>query len=149
LGTLHHIIVRGIERKDIFRDDRDKDNFVERLGRILCYKRHGQLFQNRYKSILCEEDPYLLELVRYIHLNPIRVGLIKDLRQLRSYRYSGHAVLMGTLKHDWLDKDYVLRFFRITDREARKGYYSFVVKGIKQGRRPEIAGGGLVRSVGG
>jgi hypothetical protein len=113
------------------------------------YKRHGQLFQNRYKSILCEEDPYLLELVRYIHLNPIRVGLIKDLRQLRSYRYSGHAVLMGTLKHDWLDKDYVLRFFRITDREARKGYYSFVVKGIKQGRRPEIAGGGLVRSVGG
>ena len=193
-GALHHIIVRGIERKDIFRDDRDKNNFVERLGRILldtftpCYawalmsnhvhlllrtgtapvatvmrrlltgyaqqfnrrhKRHGQLFQNRYKSILCEEDLYLLELVRYIHLNPIRVGLTKDLRQLRSYRYSGHAVLMGTLRYDWQDKDYVLRFFGTTDREARKGYYSFVAKRIKQGRRPEIVGGGLVRSVGG
>jgi putative transposase len=40
--------------------------------------RHGQLFQNRAKSILCREDAYLIDLVRYIHLNPIRVGLVKD-----------------------------------------------------------------------
>jgi len=43
------------------------------------HQRHGHLFQNRYKSILCEEDRYLLELVRYIHLNPMRDGIIKDL----------------------------------------------------------------------
>lgn len=39
--------------------------------------RHGHLFQNRFKSILCQEDAYLLELVRYIHLNPLRAGLVR------------------------------------------------------------------------
>ena len=43
------------------------------------YRRRGQLFQNRHKSIVCEEDPYLLELVRYIHLNPVRAGVIKGM----------------------------------------------------------------------
>jgi len=120
-GALHHIIVRGIERRKIFYDDNDRDNFLNRLGVILiesqnqCFawalipnrlhlllrtgvapiatvmrrlltgyavsfnrrhRRHGQLFQNRYKSILCQEDPYLIELVRYIHLNPLRAGLV-------------------------------------------------------------------------
>jgi REP-associated tyrosine transposase len=46
------------------------------------HRRHGQLFQNRYKSVLCQEDPYLLELVRYIHLNPLRAGLVSDLGKL-------------------------------------------------------------------
>jgi REP element-mobilizing transposase RayT len=49
-------------------------------------RRHGRcgvFFQNRYKSILCEEEPYLLELVRYIHRNPVRAGRVKDLRGLR------------------------------------------------------------------
>jgi hypothetical protein len=49
--------------------------------------RHGQLFQNRYKSILCQEDLYLLELVRYIHLNPLRARLVKDLTDLDKYPY--------------------------------------------------------------
>jgi hypothetical protein len=43
------------------------------------YQRHGQLFQNRYKSIICQEDAYLLELVRYIHLNPLRAKIVVDL----------------------------------------------------------------------
>lgn len=42
------------------------------------YKRVGHLFQKRYKSIVCQEEPYLRELVRYIHLNPWRAGLVKD-----------------------------------------------------------------------
>jgi REP element-mobilizing transposase RayT len=116
-GALHHIIVRGIERRKIFFDDSDRDNFVERLGNLIsetgtpCFawalmpnhahillrtgltsvatvmqrlltgyavsfnlrhRRHGQLFQNRYKSILCQEDSYLLELVRYIHFHPVK-----------------------------------------------------------------------------
>ena len=116
-GLLQHVIVRGIERRDIFNDDRDRQLFIDRLFALLsetgvrCYawsllsnhfhlllmptstplsyfmrrlltgyavsfnrrnKRSGHLFQNRYKSIVCEEEPYLLELVRYIHLNPVR-----------------------------------------------------------------------------
>ncbi|MGD8774034.1 MAG: transposase [Syntrophobacterales bacterium] len=193
-GALHHIIIRGIEKRAIFQDDQDRDNFLERLGRILtetstpCYawtlmynhvhlllrtgvvpiatvmrrlltgyaqqfnrrhNRHGQLFQNRYKSFLCEEDPYLLELVRYIHLNPLRAGIVKELKELNSYHYSGHAVLMGTAKHSWHDIDYVLRYFGPTKRRARKEYTSFVAEGIEQGRRPDLVGGGLLRSVGG
>lgn len=193
-GALQHVIIRGIEGKAIFRDRRDKDNFVERLGTVLmdtstpCYawvlmsnhvhlllrtglvpiatvmrrlltgyaqqfnrrhKRHGPLFQNRYKSILCEEDPYLLELVRYIHLNPLRAGVVKDLRQLRSYRYGGHAVIVGTVKHEWQDRDYVLGFFGETEGAARRDYVSFVAKGVKLGQQPDLVGGGLIRSAGG
>ncbi len=59
------------------------------------HRRHGQLFQNRYKSILCQEDTYLRQLVRYIHLNPLWVGLVKDLKGLDTYPFSGHSVLMG------------------------------------------------------
>lgn len=115
-GVLHHIIIRGIERRKIFRDDEDKNNFTDRLSILLpeiqttCYawallsnhahflfrsgsagistlmrrlltgyaiyfnrkyRRHGQLFQNRYKSIICQEDIYFKELVRYIHYNNI------------------------------------------------------------------------------
>ena len=114
-GALHHVIIRGIERRKIFRSDYDRKNFISRLSELIpeskidCfawallsnhghfllrtgslplsvfmsrlltgyagwfnkkYRRHGQLFQNRYKSILCQQDPYLKELVRYIHLNP-------------------------------------------------------------------------------
>ena len=113
------------------------------------YNRHGQLFQNRYKSILCEEDAYLLGLVRYIHLNPVRAGIVKDLRQLRRYRYSGHAVLVGTVENDWQDKDYVLGFFGKTQRQAQKEYVSYVAKGVELGQQPQLVGGGLVRSAGG
>jgi len=55
----------------------------------LRHKRHGHLFQNRYKSIICEEDPYLLELTRYIHLNPLRAGIVKNLGELRGYPWAG------------------------------------------------------------
>jgi REP element-mobilizing transposase RayT len=61
----------------------------------LRHHRHGHLFQNRYKSILCEEDPYFLELVRYIHLNPVRTKIVADLQELGHYPYSGHSALMG------------------------------------------------------
>ena len=126
-GALHHVMIRGIERREIFQDDKDRESFLDRLGGILLesstpcyawsllnnhahlllrtgqipisrvmrklltgyavtfnrrYHRHGHLFQNRYNSILCEEDAYLQELVRYIHLNPLRAGLVKDLREL-------------------------------------------------------------------
>jgi REP-associated tyrosine transposase len=193
-GALHHIIVRGIERKAIFKDRTDRVNFLKRLGTILtetqtpCYawvlmrnhvhlllktgltpvatamrrlltgyaqqfnrrhRRHGQLFQNRYKSFLCEEDAYLLELVRYIHLNPLRAGAVKDLKALHKYSWCGHSVLMGKVSCDWQDQDYVLRLFDKKLGAARRAYAAFVAKGQDQGRRLDLVGGGLIRSVGG
>ena len=59
------------------------------------HKRYGHLFQNRYKSIICEDDPYLLELTRYIHLNPLRADMVKNLEELNKYPWSGHSAIMG------------------------------------------------------
>jgi putative transposase len=98
---------------------------------------------------LCEEDLYLQELVRYIHLNPLRAGLVKDLKELESFGYSGHSVLVGKKKRNWQDREYVLGYFGQTEREARREYLSFVRKGIAEGRKPELMGGGLLRSAGG
>lgn len=61
------------------------------------HKRVGYLYQGRYKSVVCEEEPYLRELVRYIHLNPVRAGLVKTIEELDKYRWSGHSVIMGIL----------------------------------------------------
>lgn len=193
-GALHHIIVRGIERRRIFSDDKDRDNFIERLGDIVtdtktfCFgwalipnhahillrtgqtpistvmrrfltgyavsynrrhRRHGHLFQNRYKSILCQEEPYLLELVRYIHLNPLRAKIVKSLKGLDRYPFCGHSALMGQSQRDFQDTAYVLRLFGKNVPAARKAYRGYVQKGIAQGRRPELADGGLIRSAGG
>lgn len=193
-GALHHIIGRGIERRKIFQDDTDREDFVGRLGDVLretatpClawalipnhfhlllvtgavavatvmhrlltgyavnynrrHHRHGHLFQNRYKSILCQEEPYLLELVRYIHLNPLRAQIVTHLEALDHYRYSGHSALMGKRKRDWQDTDKVLALFANRPSPALSGYRQFVEEGIEMGRRPELTGGGLIRSAGG
>ncbi len=193
-GALHHVIVRGIDRKDIFTDQKDYLTLIDRLGNLLietrtsCYawalipnhfhlllrtgdtplphlmkrlltgyavnfnrrhKRYGHLFQNRYKSILCQEDSYLLELVRYIHLNPIRAHLVKEYKNLAGFRYCGHGVVMGRKKIEWQDVDYVLQLFGRKESGARSEYSRFVRKGIEQGSRPDLAGGGLLRSHGG
>jgi len=136
-------MIRGIQRRKIFNDDKDRENFIERLSILLpktktqCYawsfmtnhahflfrsgtsgiptlmqrlltgyavsynrrhKRHGQLFQNRYKSIICQEDAYLQELIRHIHLNPLRAKIVADLKGLDSDAYCGHSALMGKNK---------------------------------------------------
>jgi REP element-mobilizing transposase RayT len=193
-GALHHVIIRGIERRKIFRSDYDRNNFLNRLSvlvpatsidcfawamldnhvhlllrtgdtpistfmsRLLTgyagwfnrkYKRHGQLFQNRYKSILCQEDLYLKELVRYIHLNPLRAGLAKDLAALDGFPWCGHGVLMGKIEQPWQNTDYVYRLFSNRKKEARMTYRKFVENGIAEGNRPDLTGGGLLRSIGG
>ncbi len=61
----------------------------------LRYNRQGHLFQNRYKSILCQEDSYLLELVRYIHLNPLSAGIVYYFEELNQFPYTGHSVILG------------------------------------------------------
>jgi putative transposase len=193
-GLLHHVIIRGIERRRIFADDIDRDDILERLSRLLpetqawCYawallpnhahfliksgpdgisalmkrlltgyavsfnkrhKRHGQLFQNRFKSIICQEDAYLLELVRYIHLNPLRAKIVSDLKALDCYQYCGHSALMGETERDWQDVRYILAQFGKRIGNARKKYRYFVERSSPLGRRPELVGGGLIRSLGG
>ncbi len=193
-GALHHIMVRGIDRKDIFTDQKDYSDFIKRLGDLLietrtsCYawalipnhfhlllktgnvpishlmkrlltgyavvfnRRHGRsghLFQNRYKSILCQEDSYLLELVRYIHLNPLRAKLIEEYKNLSGFLYCGHGAIMGRRTVEWQDTEYVLRLFGKKEGGARREYSTFVRKGIKEGSRPDLTGGGLLRSYGG
>ena len=239
-GVLQHVMARGIERRKIFWDDKDRSSFLERFGVILeetqtqCYawalipnhfhillrtgttplstvmrrlmtgyavtfnirhRRSGHLFQNRYKSVICEEDPYLLELIRYIHLNPLRAKLVKDLKELDKYLWTGHSALLGKRKNPLIPKlekeakinpenpacpacpveseghssgvapadgtgvknkslaekiiEDVLKHFGKSLKDARRNYHRFVEKGIKQGRREDLQGGGLVRSSGG
>jgi putative transposase len=192
-GALHHVMGRGIERTNIFRTDRDREDFLNRLanqcmdGNLIVYawcllsnhfhllvrtgrepisrsmkklltgyvvnfnlrhKRRGHLFQNRYKSIICEEDPYLLELTRYIHLNPVRAGMVGGVEELNNYRWAGHSVIIGRVKQKWQDIDTVLSYFG-KGRKAIEKYEEFVREGVSQGRRPELVGGGLIRSLGG
>lgn len=119
---------------------------------IYFNRRHGRtghLFENRYKSILCEEDNYLLALTRYIHLNPIRAGMVKTLEELDGYPWSGHSAVMENRDCPWMDADYVLHQFNDTKRKARNAYRQFVHDGISLGRQPVLTGGGLVRSLGG
>ncbi|MDI7260853.1 MAG: transposase [Thermodesulfobacteriota bacterium] len=114
----------------------------------LRHKRHGHLFQNRYKSIICEDDPYLLELTRYIHLNPLRAGTVDDMRGLSQYRWAGHSAIMGRVKRDWQDIGTVLGYFGKGHKAIAK-YERYVEEGISRGKRPELVGGGLIRSLGG
>lgn len=191
-NALHHVIVRGIDRCDIFTDDADRERFLARLSELLrksstkCFAwalltnhlhlllmptsvpladtmrrlltgyavyfnrrqhRHGHLFQNRYKSILCEEEPYLLELVRYIHLNPLRAGMVADLDELERYPWSGHAVLLGQRSLEGQETDDVLSRFGNNRGQALSGYRYFVADGVIAGHRDDLTGGGLKRSL--
>ncbi len=113
------------------------------------HRRHGHVFQNRYKSILCQEDPYLKELVRYIHLNPLRARLVPDYKSLKGFVYGGHCALAGKCQNGWQNTQYVLSLFGEKASEARRLYVKFVEKGIVEGKRPDLVGGGLIRSLGG
>lgn len=112
------------------------------------HNRSGHLFQNRYKSIVSEEEPYMLELVRYIHLNPLRAGMVASLEELDHYRWCGHAVVLGTRCFSGQDTNTILERFGNTLDTARHNYRQFVADGITDGRRVELVGGGLKRSQG-
>ena len=193
-GTLHHVIVRGIEKKNIVIDKYDRKNMLSRMGdlvqetntriyawalmsnhvhillksglhglskfmrRLLTgyaitynirHKRHGHLFQNRYKSIVCDEDAYFQELVRYIHLNPLRANIVKNMSELDRYPWSGHSVIMSRNKNEWQDIEYVLSWFGDNISNAKKEYSRYMVEGINDGRRDDLVGGGLIRTLGG
>jgi REP element-mobilizing transposase RayT/DNA-binding CsgD family transcriptional regulator len=130
-------------------------SFMKKLltGYVITYnlrhKRHGYLFQNRYKSIVCQEDGYFQKLVSYIHLNPYRAALVHSFDELERYPWTGHAVIMNRIRHDWQDRNYVLSYFGLKEGAARQAYREFVEEQSWIGSQPELVGGGLIRSVGG
>ena len=193
-GTLHHVIIRGINRGAIVMDDDDRTAFVNRVGTLAQststtmyawalmdnhvhlllksgplglpdymrkllswyaqyynrrHNRSGHLFQNRYKSIICEEDAYFQKLIAYIHLNPLRAGLVNTLDELNSYPWSGQAAIVGKLRREWQDVDAVLKKFGDRAGTARRTYLSYLEEEAGKGRQPGLVGGGLVRSQGG
>jgi putative transposase len=182
LDGLYHLIGRGVERRPIFRTDRDREDFLRRVATVveeedlrlfafvlmgnhfhlvvrregaslghcmkrvltgygvgfnLRHQRAGHLFANRYKSVLCEEDVYLLQLVRYVHLNPVRVGIVSN---ASAYPWSSHLhYLRGRGVPPWLDADTVLEMVG-----GRRAYRHFLADGITEGERPDLCGkGGL------
>jgi REP element-mobilizing transposase RayT len=191
-GLLHHVVVRGIERRAIFMDKADYEEFLERLehakqdARIFAWalmpnhvhllvrtglqplarfmrrlltgyavyfngrhRRAGHLFQNRYKSIVCEEDAYLKVLARYIHLNPLKAGLVKGLAGLSAYPWCGHGVVIGKRKAAWQDVDGLLGHFAEHRSGALREYLRYLLAGIGEKENVDLLGGGLIRSAGG
>ena len=101
--------------------------------------RRGHLFQGRYKAILVEADTYLLQLIRYIHLNPVRAGLVKD---PVAYPWSSHRAYLGREELPWLSRDWVLSYVAKRATTARQRYAAFVDEGKGEGHREEFHQGG-------
>lgn len=91
------------------------------------YRTVGHLFQGRYKAILCDRDGYLLSLVKYIHLNPVRARLVKDPGE---YQWSSNAAYINPLRKSIVDEDRVLRMFSENKGRARRLCRSFVCDDI-------------------
>ena len=111
-------------------------------------KRSGYVFQNRYKSIVCDRDEYLLSLIRYIHLNPVRVKKI-EIEALNNYKWTGHKELVGKQRREdkIVECEEVLSFFSKRKKEAKRVYIEYVKEGV--GLKEDYMGGGLIRSAGG
>ncbi len=99
------------------------------------HRRVGHLLQGRHKAILCQSERYLSELVRYIHLNPVRAEMVN---QPEDYDYSSHRAYLGLAPRGIVDVDPVLRHFGGSKKVARDRYRQFVAAGIKQGHCEEF-----------
>jgi putative transposase len=174
-GALYHITARGNARADIYRDDRDRLEFLEILrkarNRYNCiiyayclmdnhyhllietpdanlsqfmrqlnsvytqrfnfnYKQTGHIFEGRFKSIMVQKDLYLLELSRYIVLNPVRAGMVRAAKDWPWSSYRATAGLVDTYK--WLTTDWILATFSKKKKAAIQQYRTFVADGRNQ-----------------
>jgi REP element-mobilizing transposase RayT len=163
-GTFHHLIARGNERREVFRDDADREDYLERIARyrvrfgfrLYAYclmpnhvhlaveqgpaslsafmhalqssytqhfnRRHGRvghLFQGRYKSFLVDCDRYFVALVRYIHENPVKAGIV---REARLYRWSSERYFRYGTDAPWLDLERALELLGPNRREGMRRY---------------------------
>lgn len=194
-GGLYHVIARGNERHDIFRDEADRKEFYKRTTKAITetgqkclawafipnhfhllilrgqrplsdtmrklmtgyagyfnrrYHRAGHLFQDRYKAILCQQEEYLFELAAYIHLNPMRAGIVERYTDLVHFKWCGHGeVLTDSGEPALVACEYLLEHFGDTKAAAVKKYELFVQERVGRHKKGEYSGGGLLRSLGG
>ncbi len=113
----------------------------------LRHKRSGHLFQNRYKSIVCDRDSYLLELIRYIHLNPIRAGVVDNLESLAAYRWCGHRDLLDDSSAGQVSVEEVLSLFANKKQSARQKYLEFLSDGCEYNVVGTLSKGGKLASM--
>ena len=186
-GAIQHVMARGIEKRNIFLDEKDRNYFLKIVARVIqkpgsgeCYawalmsnhihllihvgekplgqmmksiltgyavyfnkryQRSGHLFANRYKSELCQNEKHFLELIRYIHLNPLRAGLVKSESELSKYLWTGHNALLEKRKNKWQNTEDIIKLFGNKDR--RKKYRQFIEEGIKE----DYHKSGLIESI--
>jgi len=191
-GAVHHVMLRGIERRVILVDEHDHADLLRRLSEILpeagvqCFgfafvtnhlhfvlrtgpvplptvvarvatgyagsfnRRHGRsghLFQNRYKNVLVDDDHHLRVLVRYVHLNPLRAGIVRDLDELERHPWCGHGALLGRRPAAFVSVDAALALFGDAPGEARAALRAWMADGLVAGstareiaaRCPELA----------
>ncbi len=91
------------------------------------YRTVGHLFQGRYKAILCDRDNYLLSLVKYIHLNPVRARLIKTPEE---YPWSSHRIYLKPVRKGIVDEEQVLRMFSEDKGKAQRLCRAYIEDGI-------------------
>jgi putative transposase len=97
--------------------------------------RTGHVFQGRYKAILIDADAYLLELVRYVHLNPVRAGVAASADE---WRWTGHRAYLGIETIPCLTTDWVLGILSPEEKKARESYVTFINAALSEGRRKEF-----------
>ncbi len=172
-GALYHVTSRGNAKQKIFRNDRDRKDFLNLLSQVIerfhfvchayclmdnhyhlvietpegnlsegmrqlngiytqrynfMHSKTGHVFQGRYKAIIVDRDSYLLELVRYVALNPIRAKMVEDPKDWMWSSYRPTAGIDDV--PSWLSTDWVLAQFGSTRRRAQKLYTLFVNEGI-------------------
>lgn len=112
------------------------------------HKRVGYVFQNRFKSVPCDEDEYLLQLVRHIHLNPVVAKMVENVTALGQYPWTGHAALLSGGGRSWHETLEVLTLFGEGVGQARRRYLEFM-QADNLCAPEHLSGGGLIRSYGG
>jgi REP element-mobilizing transposase RayT len=167
-GAVYHVIARGNEQREVFRDDSDRELYLRRLARyrtefrfrLYAYclmtnhihlavetgpvplsrivlalhssyaqafnQRHlrvGHLFQGRYKALVVQRASYLLALVRYIHENPVKAGLVSH---PADYRWSSDRFYRGTAAPDWLDPSGLFELLGADPARATRCYRKFM-----------------------
>jgi REP element-mobilizing transposase RayT len=179
-GAFYHVMSRGNQGRSIFKDDRDRERYLDfvkesqtrfryrlfayvlmenhvhhliqighnPLSKVMQnilfrytrywnrrYNKTGHLFQGRFKAILCDRESYLLELIRYLHLNPVRSQIVADPEK---YRWSSHQAYVAGEGRNWIEVEEVLARWGKGRAQAIAGYRRFVQDGLNDGHRDDL-----------
>jgi REP element-mobilizing transposase RayT len=124
----YHLVLRCSEKplKKMMRAL--NSNYAKKFNKK--HGRHGYVFQGRYKSIITQDQNYLKELIRSVHLNPLRADICKSLSELERYQWCGHGASMGRLSNSFQATQSVFKSFGTSPSESRRAYREFLRKGI-------------------